>query len=97
MNLSSPTTTMTMKKTLSLLALALLAAANAHADVRLAQVFGEHMVLQREQPIRVWGWAAPGATLAVELAGNKATVRVPANGRWEAKLPARANRLPKAQ
>ena len=77
-----------MKKTLSLLALALLAAANAHADVRLAQVFGEHMVLQREQPIRVWGWAAPGATLAVELAGNKATVRVPANGRWEAKLPA---------
>jgi len=86
-----------MKKTLSLLALALLAAANAHADVRLAQVFGEHMVLQREQPIRIWGWAAPGATLAVELAGNKATVRVPANGRWEAKLPARANRLPKAQ
>src|SRR5437868_13810015 len=77
----------TMNKTFSLLALGLLAA-SAHADVRLAQVFGEHMVLQREQPIRVWGWATPGRTLAVDLAGKTATVQVPADGRWEARLPA---------
>lgn len=77
----------TMKKTLSLFALGLLAAA-AQAEVKLAQVFGEHMVLQREQPIRIWGWATPGQTLAVEFAGSKATVRVPTGGRWEARLPA---------
>lgn len=77
----------TMNKALCLISLGLLATA-AHAEVRLAHVFGEHMVLQRDQPIRLWGWATPGQTLAVELAGSKASVKVPAGGRWEAKLPA---------
>jgi sialate O-acetylesterase len=65
-----------------------LSAADAHAEVRLAQVFGEHMVLQREQPLRLWGWATPGQTLAVQLAGHQASVRVPADGRWAVRLPA---------
>ena len=30
----------------------------ASAAVRLPQVFSDHMVLQRGQPINVWGWAA---------------------------------------
>ncbi|MEO6281252.1 sialate O-acetylesterase [Roseateles sp.] len=76
-----------IKKTLPLLALSLLAAA-AHAEVRLAAVFGEHMVLQRERPIHLWGWATPGQTLAITLAGTQANVKVPASGRWEAGLPA---------
>ena len=29
----------------------------ARADVRLAKVFGDHMVLQRDVPVPVWGWA----------------------------------------
>ena len=32
----------------------------AQADVRLPRILAEHMVLQREQPIPIWGWAAPG-------------------------------------
>jgi sialate O-acetylesterase len=65
-----------------------LMATSAQADVRLATVFGDHMVLQREQPIRIWGHATPGRTLAVELAGRKASVNVGADGRWSAMLPA---------
>lgn len=65
-----------------------LACATAQADVRLAQVFGDHMVLQRDQPIRVWGWATPGRTLSVELAGRKAAAKAGADGRWTAQLPA---------
>jgi sialate O-acetylesterase len=60
----------------------------AQADVRLAQVFGEHMVLQRDQPIRVWGWATPGRTLTVALAGHQAMAKAGADGRWLAQLPA---------
>ncbi|MCE4553073.1 sialate O-acetylesterase [Roseateles cellulosilyticus] len=63
-------------------------AAAAQADVRLAQVFGDHMVLQREQPILVWGWAKPGATLAVELAGRKASAKAGVDGHWRATLAA---------
>ena len=30
------------------------------ADVRLPNIFGDNMVLQRDKPIRVWGWADAG-------------------------------------
>lgn len=79
-----------MKKTSLSLLLALLAA-TAHADVRLSHVFGEHMVLQRDRPLRLWGEATPGQTLNVEFAGRKASTRVGADGRWRvqfAPLPA---------
>lgn len=79
-----------MKKTVLTLLLALLAAC-AHAEVRLANVFGEHMVLQRDRPLRLWGEATPGQTLTVEFAGRKADARVGADGLWRvqfAPLPA---------
>ncbi|HEY1392578.1 MAG TPA: sialate O-acetylesterase [Methylibium sp.] len=74
-----------MKKTVLPLLLALLAA-SAHAEVRLANVFGEHMVLQRDRPLQLWGQATPGQTLSVELAGRKASARVGADGRWRVQL-----------
>jgi sialate O-acetylesterase len=74
-----------MKKTVAPLLLALLAA-TAQAEVRLSNVFGEHMVLQRDRPLRVWGEATPGQTLTVELAGHKASTRVDADGRWRVQL-----------
>lgn len=76
-----------MKKTALPLLLALLAAA-AHAEVRLSEVFGEHMVLQRDRPLRLWGSATPGQTLSVELGGRKARTRVGADGRWRVQLAA---------
>lgn len=75
-----------MKKSFVPLLLALLAA-TAHADVRLSHVFGEHMVLQRDRPLNLWGEATPGQTLRVELAGRQASTRVGADGRWRVQLP----------
>ncbi|NRF71658.1 9-O-acetylesterase [Aquincola sp. S2] len=74
-----------MKKTALPLLLSLLAA-TAHAEVRLSPVFGEHMVLQRDRPLRLWGQATPGQTLTVELGGRRAGTRVGADGRWHAQL-----------
>jgi len=34
---------------------------------RLPKIFGDGIVLQQEKPITVWGWADPGATVAVTL------------------------------
>lgn len=79
-----------MKKTLLPPLLALLAA-TAQADVRLAHVFGEHMVLQRDRPLNLWGEASPGQMLNIEFAGRQASTRVGADGRWRvqfAPLPA---------
>ncbi|MFN5900212.1 MAG: hypothetical protein ACK48Y_21975, partial [Planctomyces sp.] len=50
-----------------LLAVAGLGAEQLSAEVRLASVFGDHMVLQREQPLKVWGWASPGERVQVTV------------------------------
>lgn len=74
-----------MKKKTSALLLALLAA-TAEADVRLAEVFSDHMVLQRDRPLNLWGQATPGQTLSVDLGGRSGTARVGADGRWRVQL-----------
>ncbi|MEK8052934.1 sialate O-acetylesterase [Ideonella sp. DXS22W] len=65
-------------------------AAGAHptTTLRLARVFGEHMVLQRGQPIALWGWAAPGHQVIATLAGHSSQARVARDGRWRLQLPA---------
>jgi sialate O-acetylesterase len=74
-----------------LLALAAATTGTAQAEVRLAHVFGEHMVLQRDWPLKLWGQATPGQTLRIEFAGRQARTQVGADGRWKvqfAPLPA---------
>ena len=39
----------------------------ARAELRLANIFNDHMVLQQDKPLRVWGWASPGAEVTVTL------------------------------
>lgn len=58
------------------------------SELKLAPVFSEHMVFQREMPLPVWGEAAAGETVAVEFAGQSAKAIADANGRWQVKLGA---------
>jgi sialate O-acetylesterase len=60
----------------------------AHADVRLPQIFGSHMVLQQEKPITIWGWADPGEDVRVEIRNAQAGTKANARGEWQVKLPA---------
>ncbi|WP_269522565.1 sialate O-acetylesterase [Coraliomargarita parva] len=46
-------------------------------------VFGDHMVLQRELPLKVWGWADPGEAVSVALAGQSAKTQADSDGQWE--------------
>jgi len=58
------------------------------AEVRLPSAIGSHMVLQRDMPVRVWGWAEPGEAVTVSFAGASASARADAEGAWSAMLPA---------
>ncbi|CAN5406625.1 9-O-acetylesterase [soil metagenome] len=62
---------------------------SAAGELRLPSVFSEHMVLQRDIPVKVWGWASPGASVTV-TAGERDGVGTMANedGEWMATLPA---------
>jgi sialate O-acetylesterase len=70
-----------------LLALLCLAFASlAAADLRLPLVFSDHMVLQREKPVAVWGWADADEEVSVEFAGQKKSAQADATGRWSLRL-----------
>ena len=59
-----------------------------HADLRLPNIFGDQMVLQRDKPIAIWGWAKPAATVEVSLATQAAQCVADAEGRWQVELAA---------
>lgn len=63
-----------------------LGAAAVRAEVSLPAVFSDHMVVQADASVNVWGWAAPGEKVAVSLAGRIATTRTGADGKWAVKL-----------
>lgn len=65
-----------------------LAALPLRADVRCAPVFGDHMVLQRDRPVAVWGHAAAGESVAVDFAGQHVTTTAAPNGAWRVELAA---------
>ena len=65
-----------------------LSATGASADVQLAGVLGDHMVLQRDRPIRIWGTAAPGEAVQVQLKLHARRTTAGADGRWTVQLPA---------
>ncbi|MEM7231201.1 MAG: sialate O-acetylesterase [Planctomycetota bacterium] len=58
------------------------------ADVTLPKVISSRMVLQRERPVRIWGWADPGEKVTVEFAGKTATGQADNQRNWKLELPA---------
>lgn len=86
---------------LALLALPVAAVADS---LKLHAVFSDHMVIQRDKPINIWGWGQPGRTIHVKFGDETAHAEVGAavhvevygmsgeyagQGRWEVTFPAR--------
>ena len=60
----------------------------ARADVRLPGIFGDHMVLQQEATLPVWGWANPQEKVVVTFGNEKAETTAGPDGKWRIDLPA---------
>ncbi len=58
----------------------------ATAAVQLASPFTDHVVLQRELPVPVWGTAEPGEHVTVSFAGQTKSVAAGDNGTWRIDL-----------
>jgi sialate O-acetylesterase len=54
----------------------------ACAQVKPASVFGNHMVLQRDMPVPVWGTAKAEEKITLELNGQKLKTKADGSGRW---------------
>jgi len=69
------------------------------ASLKLHAIFTDHMVLQREKPITIWGWAEAGDKVSVTFGDELAEATAASDagnataagdaGRWEVTFPAR--------
>ncbi len=57
-------------------------------ELKLSSIFSDHMVLQRDKPVAVWGWADARESVTVSFAGQSKSAITDADGKWSLKLDA---------
>jgi len=55
----------------------------ACAEVRLPKILSDHAILQRYEPIRIWGWATPGEAVTVQFHGQERIAVANELGKWK--------------
>jgi sialate O-acetylesterase len=59
----------------------------SYAQIKLAKVFADSMVLQRDIAIPLWGQAAAGTTVIAQLGKIRATAKADSKGKWMIRFP----------
>jgi sialate O-acetylesterase len=67
--------------------IACLSAVGLMAEVRVPTLIGDHMVIQRDQPVHIWGNADPNESISISFRGESANTRPDEYGRWSVYLP----------
>ena len=76
-----------MNRFLSLAIIAVLTQ-TAMAQLHMPRIFADHMVLQRNEPVRLWGWADGHSRVNVSMENRHVTTKADKKGYWQAWLPA---------
>lgn len=58
----------------------------AKAELIMPKIFADHMVLQRDLDIPVWGWADARERIQVVFQGKTYTARADQDGKWQLKM-----------
>lgn len=61
---------------------------SAQAAVKLPRLVSNGMVLQRNVPIKIWGWADSEEKVKVEFKGENYSTKADKHGEWAVELPA---------
>ena len=75
-----------MKKTIALLLASSLFIVGAFANIKLPKIFGDNMVLQRNKPISVWGWATVNEKITIRFNQQIKTTIANQSGKWQIML-----------
>ncbi len=67
--------------------LMLLVSTTSFAEVKLPRLVGDGMVLQRDVPVRLWGWASVNEKITVQFRGSTYAATADSNGNWDVMLP----------
>lgn len=74
-------------KMITLIVLLLVGTGTTWAEVKLPSIFSDHMVLQRNAPVHIWGWAEPGEKVSVTLGQAIKSTSANGQGKWLVTLP----------
>ena len=77
-----------MKKTIALLSAFAIITTFSFANIKLPVIFGNNMVLQRNKPISIWGWAAGKEKVTVQFNKQTKTTIADNAGKWQIILSA---------
>ena len=58
-----------------------------NASVRLPRLISNNMVLQRDVPLKIWGWADPGEKIKVVFIGKTFQTKADKQGNWKIYFP----------
>ncbi|MDP3434704.1 MAG: sialate O-acetylesterase, partial [Bacteroidota bacterium] len=78
----------TLKIFFSILFLILLIIQTGYSQVRLPRLVSDGMILQRETPVKIWGWASAGENIKLSFSNQSFETVTPADGKWTITLPA---------
>ena len=78
----------TLKIFVSIFFLILLIAQTGNSQVRLPKLVSDGMILQRETPVKIWGWASAGENVKLSFNNQSFETATPADGKWLITLPA---------
>jgi sialate O-acetylesterase len=70
------------------LVLSVLFCTSANCQLHLSAIFNDHMILQRDKPIKIWGAAKSGDDVTVLIGEKKGSAIADKNGKWLITLPA---------
>lgn len=68
------------------LLVAIAATGITQAEVKMPEIFGDHMVLQEDSKLPIWGTAAPGEKVTVTFAGQTVSATAATDGTWRVDL-----------
>jgi sialate O-acetylesterase len=74
-----------MKKTL--IFITLLLCGNMYSQIKLPRLISDGMILQRDIPVKIWGWASPNEKVEVNFNKKKFQATATADGNWAIVLP----------
>lgn len=77
-----------MKIKIALLLLLGTAFTGVKADITLPKLISNGMILQRDQQVRLWGWASPGEEINIEFNGHTVKTTCTEEQKWQVMLPA---------
>ena len=78
----------TMKRIVSTAFLLFTLLTSVRAEVKLPVIFSDHMVLQRGEPVAIWGTAAPSESVKVTFGNQTLETQAGADGKWKVTLAA---------